>query len=876
MTPSSERSTTTFANWAGGLTRYLKSRGEIVDQREIKMRCCFHEEKTGSLVVELSKGTFYCHGCHRGGGAVELIEALEGCTRKRAFEILSDGINASPAESRFAPEVESPAPDLPAILATAQTNLARFAGDVNWLAANGVSPAILRLYGVGIIPRRVKTPDDRWVDTFALMVPNHAGGLLSGIKKYTWRAKEIAGAGALKAMSVKGSKPRLVGGHLLGQIRAGEGTILLTGGEKDVLVAATAAAQVLPGLVAVAHAAGEGAWTAKTPVALELALELVRARSGRIVIALDVNEANRGARGAAECLLAAGATNVSVIQYPPDFARSNPTGGIHQFVSLHGVRAFAELVQGAKVHDACNEHYVDPGFRLACTWLESFRPTVKTLLAREKPKLPNHQPQPDGSPNEGETALALSGWICEARINPDLAVAVLDALGVDLPKKRVISTYAQMSKGVRVRGGRALDHLLTLAGFGKAEGKAWLGALETIQNLQLDLWLFPAPESQKRKDNRRIQRARRDLAFSKIENVEVDDPLLLEGKARAMGILHCREAEARQSCPSRSCDVERRADALGSRYRMLVPCADRACPECLPQDRGARARVAIKTARELQVAEKEQGLPPRSVRVLTVWMKPEFNDPGLYKQLFDWIHEDLHPGDGKPPMAGHVVPGVISVITYDTPAFTHYRKNETFSCDQDLTRCHLEDDEDLRARFGIAAVALSPAVDRRTGVALSFDPADRALARYYDKMWKLLPSASPDGGATEEYQQRVERFFLALGEDPWQQHRFALFRGGQEGEEARGEAAARELLPLPSKACLREQRGRDADASAGLCSGHDPNCACGQKFVWDLYNDEGTELWARGLEYFPTIKEVIELKKTRYTAHPEFNAHLRQ
>ena len=52
----------------------LKKRGP----NEMVGLCCFHSERTPSLEVNDSKGTYHCHGCGAGGDAITFLTAKEG------------------------------------------------------------------------------------------------------------------------------------------------------------------------------------------------------------------------------------------------------------------------------------------------------------------------------------------------------------------------------------------------------------------------------------------------------------------------------------------------------------------------------------------------------------------------------------------------------------------------------------------------------------------------------------------------------------------------------------------------------------------------------------------------------------------------------
>jgi DNA primase len=63
----------------------LKKRGA----RELVGLCCFHQERTPSLEINDSKGTYYCHGCGSSGDAYRFLMRQEGMTFRQAYETLA-------------------------------------------------------------------------------------------------------------------------------------------------------------------------------------------------------------------------------------------------------------------------------------------------------------------------------------------------------------------------------------------------------------------------------------------------------------------------------------------------------------------------------------------------------------------------------------------------------------------------------------------------------------------------------------------------------------------------------------------------------------------------------------------------------------------
>lgn len=64
----------------------LKRRGA----RELVGLCPFHDERTPSFEVNDDKGTYYCHGCGKGGDAFRFLQEKDGLTFRQAFEALTN------------------------------------------------------------------------------------------------------------------------------------------------------------------------------------------------------------------------------------------------------------------------------------------------------------------------------------------------------------------------------------------------------------------------------------------------------------------------------------------------------------------------------------------------------------------------------------------------------------------------------------------------------------------------------------------------------------------------------------------------------------------------------------------------------------------
>src|SRR5215468_1541134 len=56
----------------------------------LKGLCPFHDEKTPSFTVSISRNVFYCHGCANGGDAFRFLMDAEHLTFVEAVERLAD------------------------------------------------------------------------------------------------------------------------------------------------------------------------------------------------------------------------------------------------------------------------------------------------------------------------------------------------------------------------------------------------------------------------------------------------------------------------------------------------------------------------------------------------------------------------------------------------------------------------------------------------------------------------------------------------------------------------------------------------------------------------------------------------------------------
>ena len=81
-----------------GRTQLRRSGAQLVG------RCPFHEERTPSFYVSPAKGTFYCHGCHKGGDAIVFLRETEQLDFVGAVEWLAERFNVPLEYEEVSPE----------------------------------------------------------------------------------------------------------------------------------------------------------------------------------------------------------------------------------------------------------------------------------------------------------------------------------------------------------------------------------------------------------------------------------------------------------------------------------------------------------------------------------------------------------------------------------------------------------------------------------------------------------------------------------------------------------------------------------------------------------------------------------------------------
>ena len=78
--------------------------GEVREGRNVSVRCCIHEDRRRSAVIDTYGNLYFCHTCGKGGSAIDVIMEKEGLGFKdaveRADEILAGVGTAVRSESK--------------------------------------------------------------------------------------------------------------------------------------------------------------------------------------------------------------------------------------------------------------------------------------------------------------------------------------------------------------------------------------------------------------------------------------------------------------------------------------------------------------------------------------------------------------------------------------------------------------------------------------------------------------------------------------------------------------------------------------------------------------------------------------------------------
>ena len=60
--------------------------GEVREGRNVSVRCCIHEDRRRSAVMDTYGNLYFCHTCGKGGSAIDVIMEKEGLGFKDAVE----------------------------------------------------------------------------------------------------------------------------------------------------------------------------------------------------------------------------------------------------------------------------------------------------------------------------------------------------------------------------------------------------------------------------------------------------------------------------------------------------------------------------------------------------------------------------------------------------------------------------------------------------------------------------------------------------------------------------------------------------------------------------------------------------------------------
>lgn len=75
------------------IRKYFESRlpdAKFRNPGQNMVRCCFHQDSTASLSINLEKGTFFCHGCQAKGGYLAFEEKFSSCDTNAAWANIAE------------------------------------------------------------------------------------------------------------------------------------------------------------------------------------------------------------------------------------------------------------------------------------------------------------------------------------------------------------------------------------------------------------------------------------------------------------------------------------------------------------------------------------------------------------------------------------------------------------------------------------------------------------------------------------------------------------------------------------------------------------------------------------------------------------------
>lgn len=137
--------------------RYVPDLKDHVSGKRLLGSCPFHEQRTGSFNIDPVKGRFHCYSCGRHGDLIELVEEVEGLSKKDAIHKLALEAGIEP-ETKTAPtEQQKQEQRLKKAFSAAQDAYsqglwAKDSPGLHYMRNRGVSDDTLKEFEVGFSP----------------------------------------------------------------------------------------------------------------------------------------------------------------------------------------------------------------------------------------------------------------------------------------------------------------------------------------------------------------------------------------------------------------------------------------------------------------------------------------------------------------------------------------------------------------------------------------------------------------------------------------------------------------------------------------------------------------------------------------------------
>jgi DNA primase len=142
-------------------------------------RCPFHSEKTPSFTVDPERKTYYCFGCHEGGGIINFVMEMDKLSFPEAVELLANrfGVPVTREDSGYGAypggasgELEKKKSDLAGLYGRVAgsfsyvlTETSEGAGALRYVRDRGISDGMIRRFRLGYAPA-----DPFWLHQFLL------------------------------------------------------------------------------------------------------------------------------------------------------------------------------------------------------------------------------------------------------------------------------------------------------------------------------------------------------------------------------------------------------------------------------------------------------------------------------------------------------------------------------------------------------------------------------------------------------------------------------------------------------------------------------------------------------------------------------------